>query len=494
VTSNALLGDTARAAALAVAVSDTTSDAVIGHDPDGLITDWNTAAERIFGASRDEVMGTSFACFLDNRASDRWRELLGRAQAGERVALASVNLRRKGGLVITASLHLSPLRDLDGGILGSALVVRDRTEELIAQKTLAAGEEQVRRGEALASAGSFIIDGEDFSEQWSDGMHRIYRLSPEGFDGTRAAHLELVHPDDRPSVASVMTAALERGTAGELDHRLASDDMTWLFLAVEPVIDQFGRVTGISGFCQDVSERRAAEAKAREALLVEQKVSEELRHLDALKDDFLSTVSHELRTPLTSIGGYAALVAKKHPELNDLIEPIQRNSAEISRMIESLLDFCRLSAGQVVVHPQPIALAKFVDECVPGMLGTLPEIRNEVPGDFEVVADADALRRILGNLLSNAIRYAGSSSTIEVTVEVEAAGTTLIGVADNGPGIPEIHQERLFERFFQVPGEAARRGTGIGLAIVREYVDRLGGSVWCESTEGAGATFFVRLP
>jgi PAS domain S-box-containing protein len=494
-TSESLVGDSARIAALASSAVDTTSDGVIGQDPDGLITFWNTSAERIFGASRSDVMGTTFARFLDNRASDRWRDLLMRVRVGERIALASVALRREGGLVVNATIHLSPLFGPDGEFLGSSLVIHDRTEEVIAQQTLAAGEEQVRRSEALASAGSFVIDGADFSEQWSDGMHRIYGVSPEDFDGTRAGHLELVHPEDRANVASVMTEALERGIAAEHDHRLAAGDVvTWVFLAVEPVVDQFGRVTGISGICQDVTARKKAEAAIREALAVEQKVSEELRELDALKDDFLATVSHELRTPLTSIGGYASLLAKKHPELQELIGPIERNSSEMSRMIETLLDFCRLTAGQVVLHRQPVALAGLVDDCMPHSLTAGPDFRNEVAADLELVADPDALRRIVGNLLSNAARYAGATSTVRIQATPEASGSTLITVADNGPGIAPAHLERLFERFYQVPGEAARRGTGIGLAIVHEYVAKLGGTVWCESADGAGATFLVRLP
>jgi PAS domain S-box-containing protein len=494
-TSSRLARDTARVAALAMAVSETTSDGVVGHDPDGLIISWNTSAERIFGASREDVVGTSFARFLDSRTSGRWHELLTRVRVGERIALASVALRREGGLVVSASIHLSPLTGPDGEFLGSSLVVHDRSEEVIAQQTLAAGEEQVRRSEALASAGSFVIDGVDFSEQWSDGMHRIYGVSPADFDGTRAAHLDLVHPDDRASVAAVMAEALERGVGAEYDHRLASGDgVSWVFLAVEPVVDQFGRVTGISGICQDVTARKKAEAVVREALEVEQKVSEELRQLDALKDDFLATVSHELRTPLTSIGGYASLLAKKHPELQELIGPIERNSTEMSRMIETLLDFCRLTAGQVVLRRQPIALASLIDECVPHIFSEDLDIRNEVPADLELVCDPDALRRIVGNLLGNAVRYAGTASTVRIQAVVESTGSTLITVADNGPGIAPVHLERLFERFYQVPGEAARRGTGIGLAIVHEYVARLDGTVWCESTEGTGATFLVRLP
>jgi PAS domain S-box-containing protein len=493
VTRSALLDETARAVALADAVSETTSDAVIGHDADGLITTWNTAAERIFGAPGTEMIGTSFTDFLDRLGWERWSEVLARVRLGDRVALPSVNLRRNGSAVDTGSAQFSPLRDAAGAFLGCLLVVDDRTEEPTAQPIMAAGAEQLRRGEALASAGSFVLDSEDLAEQWSEGMHRIYRVRPGDYDGTRSAHLNLIHPDDRSVVASALSAALERGVVAELDHRLASDDATWIFLVVEPVIDQFGRVTGISGFCQDITVRKAAEATVREALLVEQQVSDRLRQLDSVKDDFLSTVSHELRTPLTSISGFAGVLAKMHPELSELVQPIERNATEMSQLVERLLDFCRLSAGQVVVRRQPVALARLVAGCLPQSGVVQPAIHNEIPEDLEVLADLEALRRIVGNLLSNAVRYAGPDG-VTVAATSEPSGATVLSVADSGPGIAPIYLDRLFDRFYQVPGDAARRGTGIGLTIVREYVDRLGGSVWCESTPGTGTTFFVRLP
>jgi PAS domain S-box-containing protein len=481
-------------AALADAVIAATRDGVVSQDSDGLITGWNTAAERIFGVARADVLGTSFERFLDERAASRWPDILARVRSGEGIRLASAALRRDDGLAVQASLQLSPIAAADGSSVGSCLVVQDRTEELIAQATLAAGEKQVRRSEQLAGTGSFVIDGGDFSEQWSEGMYQVYGLGPEDFDGTRSSHVELVHADDRDALSALLTATLERGTPGEMDHRLASDDRRWVFLSAGPVTDQFGRVTGVSGVCQDVTTRIEAEAAVRDALVAEQTISEELRRVDALRDDFLATVSHELRTPLTSIGGYAELLGKKHPELGELVGPIRRNSVEMSRMIETLLDFCRLTAGQVVIRSEPVRISDVVESCIPQFVTPEVEFRNLVEPDCEVVADHDALARILGNLLSNAARYAGAGASVVIEAVREAAGTTLLSVVDDGPGIAAEHLPRLFERFYQVPGEASRRGTGIGLAIVAEYVARLNGTVWCESDEGAGAGFFVRLP
>jgi PAS domain S-box-containing protein len=485
------------AARIAAALIETTTDAVVTQDAAGLITGWNTAAERIFGVHVPAALGTSFSRFLDIRTAQRWPDLLIRVRSGERVELPSVILQREGGLVVHGTARMSPLRGELGAVVGSLLVVSDRTEEIVAQQTLAAAEEQVRRSENLARAGSFVIDGYDQTAQWSDGMYRIYGADAETFDPTRASHLALVHPDDRAQVGRMMSEALEKGIAADFDHRLTEGaEDRWVFLAVQPVLDGFGRVTGISGICLDVSERIAAEIAVRDALLVEQTVSEELRRIDGLKDDFLATVSHELRTPLTSIGGYAGLLSRQRPELGELVGPIVRNSAEMLRMVESLLDFCRLQAGQVSLRIEPVAIARLVDESIPAVAVStdLPDYLNQIDPSLLVNSDGDALRRILGNLLTNAARYAGSGARVSITARPDDAGSILLSVADDGPGIAAEYRERLFERFFQVPGAATRRGTGIGLAIVKEYVKRLGGTVWCDETPGGGATFMVRLP
>jgi signal transduction histidine kinase len=119
---------------------------------------------------------------------------------------------------------------------------------------------------------------------------------------------------------------------------------------------------------------------------------------------------------------------------------------------------------------------------------------NDVPSDLRLRTDPEALDRIIGNLVGNARRYAGERCTIRIAAAVGTDGTTLITVADDGPGIPAEHLDRLFERFYQVPGAGSRRGTGLGLAIVREYVTRQGGTVWCESGTGTGTAFHIRLP
>jgi PAS domain S-box-containing protein len=482
--------------ALLAAVLASTSDAVVVADRDGEIQSWNTAAVRIFGVARQDALGRPFTRFLDGRARQRWPRLLEQMESGVPIEVPAVALLREDGLAVQASVWLTSLRDAAGGSAGSCIVVRDRSEEVIAQQTLAAGEERVRRSEALAGTGSFVIDRAAGSEQWSEGMYAIHRLEAGRFDPRRKAHIDIVHPDDRGAVRAAMDAALTQGSATEQDYRLAAfGDEVWIFLALGPLRDDAGRIVGISGVCQDVTVRKRAESTVRDALAAEVEVTEELRRLDALKDDFLATVSHELRTPLTSIRGYSALLGKQHAELAELIDPIERNGAEMSRLVETLLDYCRLQAGQVAMHRQPIDLRELVDRCLSGVAHAAGHLRlvNDVPSGLTLTSDADALQRILGNLIGNASRYAAGGTSVAVGATQHDA-VTVITVTDDGPGIAQQHVAHLFERFFQVPGTATRRGTGIGLAIVAEYVAKLAGTVTVDSALGRGTTFTVALP
>jgi PAS domain S-box-containing protein len=485
------------AAARLDAVVRQVADAVVQLDAAGCVTAWNPAASRMLGLAESEVVGRSFAGFLDDDHAAQWQRLVADAARGASTTLPAVVLHRPDGLPVHASLSATPICGEPGQTTGCCLVVQDHTERQLAQAALADAQERVRRSEALAVVGSFVLDAADGTVQWSEGMHRIFGLPPGAFDGTREAYLDSVHPDDRVAVAAAVDRALCEGRSSELDHRATVDGRTiWVFLATEPVRDGSGRITGARGVCQDITSRKEAEESVRGALSLAERANEELRAIDRLKDEFLATVSHELRTPLTAIMGFASVLMRTAPHLGDYVQPIARGGADMAHMVEKLLDYSRLQSGQIKLNAEVVALATEVDRLLDvhrGPDGT-QRLVNEVPRDLRLRTDVEALDRIIGNLVGNARRYAGEGSTVRVTADVEPDGATLITVADNGPGIPAEHLGRLFERFYQVPGTGSRRGTGLGLAIVREYVTRQGGTVWCESEPGQGTAFHIRLP
>jgi PAS domain S-box-containing protein len=247
---------------------------------------------------------------------------------------------------------------------------------------------------------------------------------------------------------------------------------------------------------RDVSGRKHEE-KLQEALAREQEAGERLRELDRLKDEFLATVSHELRTPLTVISALTEVLrgSPDHDDRGEWLERVLHNASEMSGMIEQLLDYSRLEAGRVALEVAPLGLRDAALRCIELVEQAIGarQTRVDVPDDLTVQADERGFERILMNLLTNAAKYSPEGSAIRVTATAEN-GEAVIAVQDEGTGIPPPEQARVFERFYQGSVVSEKRGAGIGLSIVRRYVELLGGRVWVESKSGRGSTFVFTMP
>jgi len=230
---------------------------------------------------------------------------------------------------------------------------------------------------------------------------------------------------------------------------------------------------------------------------------EELRQSNRLKEDFVAAVSHELRTPLTSIQGCLATLRRTDVELDEevrrsLLEVAHRQSGRLRRLIEDLLVVSRLESGEESATLDEVRIDRlvglFVDE-----LDTRDgehRVRTDVPeGLAPVHTDGDRLYQILANLVGNARKYAPAGTTITVTAR-HSRDATILSVADQGPGIPPDHRERIFDRFYQVDRSSTRRagGVGLGLYLCRRLADTIGAEVLLERTGPSGSVFTVRLP
>jgi PAS domain S-box-containing protein len=479
------------------AIIESTDDAVFAQDPAGVITSWNRSAERLYGYSGREAVGSPAETLLPPNRKDVAGTVLGRVLAGERVDHFETVIRRRDGMLVDVSLTMSRILSKSGEVVGVSATARDLTEQRVGQATLAEAQRRLRESEALAHVGSWIWDAEADVVQWSDELHKIHGLTPFEFDGTLADHLALVYTEDRERVETEMRHALASDEPFESEYRIVRPDATttWLFARADPARGRDG--AGLRGICQDITERRRAQEAIRSAYELERAAADELRAADALKDDFLATVSHELRTPLTSIMGFThVLELNASDDQLRYIEPISRNADEMSRMIERLLDFSRLSAGEVAFRPVHLPLLTGVERALASLAGVLEQHRIvvDVREGLTVLADPDALDRILGNLLTNAAKFSPEGSTLTISGHPDGTEAT-VSVHDQGRGVAPELRNQIFERFYQAPNQpAGKRGTGVGLGIVRRYVELHGGRVWCEADPGEGSTFSFTLP
>jgi len=234
----------------------------------------------------------------------------------------------------------------------------------------------------------------------------------------------------------------------------------------------------------------------------EREMVERLRGVDRMKTTFVSSVSHELRTTITAIEGFAGLLdgdstALDDPRRSDYLERLKRNARSLGVLVDDLLDFARFERATSELALKPVDLSHIVPQIVDqtsSLLADRPVSMHIAPGVM-ALADLSAVERILVNLLSNASKYTPSGSPLEVILEQDDAMAVLT-VVDHGPGIPEEERENVFGLFYRVVDQSARatRGVGIGLALARQLVEKLGGAISIGETPGGGASFRVTIP
>ena len=235
-----------------------------------------------------------------------------------------------------------------------------------------------------------------------------------------------------------------------------------------------------------------------------QHMTEGLKELERLKDEFVFIAAHELRTPVTAIRGYAEMLkdasATFPDQAKEFVARLEESGARLANLVNDLLEVARSQAGRMKIETTPQDLLALIR----GTLAELTLLAQEkqqvltlapplsVP---RVLADRAKLQEVLVNLVGNAVKYTPQGGQVTVTVEV-TEGAVVTHVTDTGIGIAPEDQAKLFQRFFRVESDETRniQGTGLGLFIVREIVEHMNGQIWVESEKGKGSTFSFSLP
>ena len=227
-----------------------------------------------------------------------------------------------------------------------------------------------------------------------------------------------------------------------------------------------------------------------------------LRRFEELRNDVVATVAHEFRTPLTSLHMAIHLcldpkVGSVNEKQADLLHAAREDCARLQELVNDLLDLSKIQTGKVEMARHPVGVRSLLESAVAAHKVAADEkaIRlaaGPPPADLEVLADSNRVSLVLSNLVVNAIRHTPSGGAVELS-SVPADGSVRVEVKDTGEGIPSEFRERIFEKFFQVPG-ATTGGSGLGLTIAREIVLAHGGKIGVESEVGRGSTFWFTLP
>lgn len=332
---------------------------------------------------------------------------------------------------------------------------------------LARTRRQFAEVQRLAHLGSWEWDVRADEVTWSDELYRLYGLAPGEFEATYEAFLERVHPDDRDMVDGTVKEAYGSAGSYSFEHRIVRPDGTvrWLHGRGRTVTDATGAVVRLHGVGIDITERKS---------------------LERFHGELLANTAHALRTPITAVVAAARVLDEagdqRPPEVLDVL---RRNGARLHQLTSTLLDLAALSSGETTVALAPVPVADAVADAVAAVEGADAE-RVDVPGDVRALAGPAELRRVLEELLTNAVQHGDGAPEVVARVD---GGEVVLTVRDRGPGVAPEQRELLFAPFASTAGGAGR---GLGLALAARLVAAFGGTI--EHVPGEpGALFLVRL-
>ncbi len=384
-----------------------------------------------------------------------------------------------------------------GGPWRLAGVTIDVTDREAAVQALREATERSMLATRAAGLAIWEWDAATGESRWDEQMYRLRGARPR--PGPAPSFEEMarfVHPDDQPKMAGWMERARSDDAVMDYEFRVVREDdgaVRRIASRSKTIRDEAGRVRLRLGVNWDVTEARESEAVRQERALA-------LRESQA-KSELLARMSHELRTPMNAVLGFTHLL------LADDVEPgstralrlghIRSAGEHLMTLINNVLELSRLDGNDRGVMMQPVALAPLVAQALP-LVERLAE-QNAVtvtaqPLPLAVHADPTRLKQVLLNLLTNAIKYNRHGGTVNVSAAVDASGSVVLRVADNGIGMTPEQQALVFEPFNRAGVERQDiEGTGIGLTIVKALVARMGGRVVVQSAPGEGSVFEVWL-
>jgi PAS domain S-box-containing protein len=457
--------------------------------PDGFIYWYNHRLHEYTGTTPAQVEGWGWQSITDPavlpQVIEKWKHSITTGEPFEMI----FPLRRADGIFHPFLGRAIPIKDDQGRVtqwLGTNTDVTDLQQAAQTKALLAAIVES-------SDAAIFSIDLNGIILSWNAGAQRLF-----GYEGAEiiGKPLHTLIPPDRASDERDLITRLRQGQPikqGESVHIAKNGRRIDVSLTASPLRDADGRIYGASKIVRDITERKRAEL----ALL---RTTRDLERSNKDLEQFAYIASHDLQEPLRMVSGYLQLLDRRY---NDKLDQDAREfiafavdgAARMSRLITDLLDFSRINTRGK--SPEPVPLEPILQHAQENLALAIRESNAEITQDPlpTVRGDPSQLVQLFQNLLSNALKFRAPDRPVKIHVSAQKnADDWRIGISDQGIGIDPQYFEKIFLIFQRLHSRADYPGTGIGLALCKRIVERLGGRIWVESQPGHGTTFFFTLP
>jgi PAS domain S-box-containing protein len=477
------------------AIVESSDDAIISKDLNGIITSWNAAAERLLGYTAREAVGQPIELIIPADRKDEEAMILARVRSGAAISHYETVRRRKDGSLVEISLAVSPVTDSRGRVVGASKIARDITEARHAQLALREGEERYRSLLAAAPVALYVCDRDATIQYYNSQAAALWGTEPvPGSDryfaakGLRKSDGTLIAPEESP----IMDVLRSGKPVSNMEFLVERPDGSRIpvLMNLAPLKGPRGDIVGSVTSFIDISEQKAAQQSLREA-------GERL-------NQFLAILAHELRNPLAPIRNALEILRTSATDtvmVRAASEMMERQVNHMIRLVDDLLDVSRISRGKIELRLARTDLTALVGHVVDGA-ASLAQCKNHrltlrtTDEPLFLHVDPTRVSQVVGNLINNACKFTPDGGHIALSVSREG-DQAVLRVRDDGIGIAPGHLRRIFDMFTQLDNslERAESGLGIGLTLAKKLVEMHSGSIEATSGgPGTGSEFVVRFP
>jgi PAS domain S-box-containing protein len=476
------------------AIVESSDDAIISKNLDGIIQTWNSGATRLFGYAAEEVIGKPVTILIPADHIDEEPYILERIRHGEPVQNYETVRHRKDGTLVDISLTVSPIFDGHGKVEGASKIARDISAFKRTEKALRENEELFRALANTIPNLAWMADADGYLFWYNNRWYEYTGATPEEMEGWG---WQKVHdPEKLPQVMELWKRSIATGQEFTMTFPLRRADgrfRSFLTRAI-PVRGERGKIVRWFGTNTDISEQTEME----DALL---RVNERLRRANCDLEQFAYSATHDLQEPVRNIAVYGELIRRRYAAALDadgmeFLAYMTAGARRLELLIKDLLAYTQLARA-----PEEAPESTDAADALAGALGNLSDSIREA--NAEVTFDSlpklrvreIELRQLFQNLIGNAIKYRRREEPPRIHVSAERDREMWrFSVRDNGIGIAPEYSKTVFGMFKRLHAESEYPGTGIGLAICQKIVERHGGRIWVESEIEEGATFMFTFP
>jgi PAS domain S-box-containing protein len=494
-------------------------------DAEGRLSFVNNALCQVIGYSKQELMGKPF---FDLLHLDDKKKVLALFKQAFNHPQDNLNLEFRVVHKEGHTLHMSsrPTRlEYEGKIVGFNIIVEDITERKRAEEALRESEERYRTLVENATDFIYMIDAEDRILSLNQAAAKLLGRESEELIGKKVFNM---FPKDMATrFSKEFRLAFKAGkTIMASDKLEAAGQKIWVSTSLSPIRNEDNEVVAVMGVTRDITEQKRMETELQEKneqldaqnealrlqseeLMAQQQElmekTEEVARANQLKSEFLANMSHELRTPLNTIIGFSQLMLDGVPgavnkEQQQCLSDVLDSSRHLLSLINEVLNLSKIESGRTELKQEALPLKEVVTSLARSMIPILRPRKQSLDVDIEeglspLYADKGKLVQVLRNLVANSSNFTPDGGKLKIKATSED-GWCQVSVIDNGAGIKAEDKERIFEPFCQLDYNLVRGkgGTGLGLAVVRQIIEKHGGQVWVEGDYGQGSQFTFTLP